>query len=100
MNHRSLASLIVINAVLIAALVVTVFSPAPAQAQFGGSGGQYMMIAGNVTGRDAQAAIYVIDMKSSRVIAVMFNGSNNTLEFVAGRDMAKDTERPAKTSCQ
>jgi len=96
MNHRSLASLIVINAVLLAALVVTVFSPAPAKAQFGGTGGQYMMIAGDVTGRDAQAAIYIIDMQTSRVVAVMFNGSNNTLEFVAGRDISQDAARPAQ----
>jgi hypothetical protein len=93
MNHRSLASLIVINAVLLAALVVTVSSPAPAQAQLGGIGGQYMMIAGNVTGREAQAAVYIIDMRTSNVIAVMFNGSNNTLEFVAGRDISQDAAR-------
>lgn len=95
MNKRSLAGLILINAVLLASLVVTAFSPAPAQAQFGGSGGQYLMIAGDVTGRSSQAAVYIIDMQSGKVVAVMFNGSNNTLEFIAGRDVSQDAERPA-----
>ena len=93
MNKRSLAGLILINAVLLASLVVTAFSPAPAQAQFGGSGGQYLMIAGDVTGRSQQAAVYIIDMQSGKVVAVFFNGSNNSLEFVAGRDVRKDAER-------
>ncbi len=92
MNKRSLAGLILINAVLLAALVVAALSPAPVQAQFGG-GGQYMMIAGNATGRESQAAIYIIDLNTSRVVAVMFNGSNNKLEFIAGRNISEDAER-------
>lgn len=97
MNKRSLAGLILINAVLLASLVVTAFSPAPAQAQFGGMGGQYLMIAGDVTGRDAQAAVYIIDMQSGKVVSIMFNGSNNTLEFIAGRDVSEDATRPSGT---
>ena len=96
MNRRSLAGLILINAVLLASLVVAAFSPEPASAQFGGAGGQYLMIAGNVTGRDSQAAVYVIDMRSGRVAAILFNGSNNSLEFIAGRNVSEDTTRPAK----
>jgi len=97
MNRRSLAGLILINAVLLASLVVAAFSPQPASAQFGGGGGDYLMIAGNVTGRDAQAAVYIIDMRSGRVAAIMFNGSNNTLELIAGRNVSDDTSRPANT---
>lgn len=93
MNKRSLAGLILINAVLLASLVVTAFSPAPAQAQFG-SGGQYLMIAGEVVGRDAQAAVYIVELQSGRVAAVMFNGSNKTLEVIAGRNVSEDATRP------
>ncbi len=95
MNKRSLAGLILINAVLLASLVVTAFSPKEAQAQFGGGGGQYLMIAGDVTGRSSQQAVYIIDMRSSRVAAIMFNGSNNSLEIIAGRDVRQDASRPA-----
>ncbi len=95
MNRRSLAGLILINAVLLASLVVAAFSPEPAAAQFGSGGGEYLMIAGDVTGRDAQAAVYIIDMRSGRVAAILFNGSNNTLELIAGRNVSDDTSRPA-----
>ncbi len=95
MNRRSLAGLILINAVLLASLVVAGFSPQPAAAQFGGAGGDYLMIAGDVTGRNSQAAIYIIDMRSGRIAAILFNGSNNTLEIVAGRNVSEDTNRPA-----
>lgn len=96
MNKRSLAGLILINAVLLASLVVTGFSPAPAQAQLGG-GGQYLMIAGDVTGRDSQAAVYIIELSTGRVAAIMFNGSNKTLEIIAGRNIAEDANRPTGT---
>jgi hypothetical protein len=95
MNRRSLAGLILINAVLLASLVVAGFSPQPAAAQFGTGGGEYLMIAGDVTGRNSQAAVYIIDMRSGNVAAIMFNGSNNTLEFIAGRNVSEDTGRPA-----
>lgn len=93
MNKRSLAGLILINAVLLASLIVTGFSPAPAQAQFVG-GGQYLMIAGDVTGRDAQAAVYIVELQTGRIAAIMFNGSNNTLEIIAGRNVSEDATRP------
>jgi hypothetical protein len=94
MNRRSLAGLILINAVLLASLVVVGFSPAPASAQFGSGGGKYLMISGEVTGRSSQAAVYVIDMNSGRVAAILFNGSNNNLEIIAGRNVSEDTNRP------
>ncbi len=96
MTQRSLAGLILINAVLLASLVVAAFSPEPAQAQLGGGGGQYLMIAGNVTGRDSQAAVYIIELRSGRIAAIMFNGSNNNLEIVAGRNVSEDANRPAR----
>ena len=92
MNKRSLAGLILINAVLLAALVVTGFSPEPAQAQFGGGGGQYLMIAGDASGRSSQAAVYITDLRSGRIVVMMFNSSNNSLEVIASRDVAKDAE--------
>lgn len=96
MNKRSLAGLILVNAVLLASLVVTALGPAPARAQFG-TGSQYLMISGTVTGRDSQAAVYIVELQSGRVAAIMFNGSNNTLEIIAGRNVAEDATRPTGT---
>jgi hypothetical protein len=89
-----LAGLILINAVLLASLVVTGFAPKPAQAQLGGVGGEYLMIAGEITGRSSQAAVYIIDLQSAKVAAVIFNGSNSSLEIIAGRDVSQDQSRP------
>ena len=89
MNARSLAALVAINAALLAALVVSLFSPQPAQAQFGG-GNQYLMIAGETVARNDQAMIYVIDLRTSAMVAMLFNSANNELELVGGRMMADD----------
>ncbi len=89
MTQRSLAVLVVLNVILLAALSVTVFNPTPAQAQFGG-GRQYTMIAGEVTGRSGQAAIYIIDMATGRIAPVFYNGSSQKFEFFNGRTVAND----------
>lgn len=89
MNQRSLATLIAINAVLLVAVVVSVFSPAPAMAQFGG-GNQYLMIAGQAPQRQNQSLVYVIDLRSSRIITVLYNSGNQRLELIAGRVVGDD----------
>ena len=61
--------------------------------EIGGGGGQYLMIAGDVTGRDSQAAVYIVELSTGRVAAIMFNGSNKTLEIIAGRNVAEDANR-------
>jgi hypothetical protein len=90
MNKRSLAALIALNVLLLVALAVTLATPEPAQAQFGAAGRQYLMIAGEVAGRSSQAAVYIIDTQSTRMVAVLFNSNNNTFEFVAGRTVGDD----------
>ncbi|MEM1027873.1 MAG: hypothetical protein AAF593_03705 [Planctomycetota bacterium] len=92
MTQRSLAVLVVLNVVLLAALSVTVLNPTPAEAQFGANR-QYTMIAGGVTGRSNQSAIYVIDLSTSRIAPLFYNGSSKKFEFFAGRSVARDMER-------
>ena len=88
MKRRSLAALVLINSVLLAALAVTVLTP-PAHAQFG-MGGAFMMISGAVRGRNSQNAIYIIDQQSSNMIAMMFNSANNRFEPIGSRRIADD----------
>jgi len=95
MTQRSLAVLIVLNVALLAGLSVTVLSPAPAQAQFGG-GRQYTMIAGDVTGRAQQAAIYVVDLIGGDVVPLFFNGGNDKFEVFDKRSIAQDMKGGAK----
>jgi len=87
-NRRSLAALVLINAVLLSALAVTTLTP-PAHAQFGGAG-SFMMIAGQPRGRDNQNVIYIIDQQTSQMVAMMFNSSNNKFEYIGTRRISDD----------
>ncbi|MEM8739672.1 MAG: hypothetical protein AAGG38_14510 [Planctomycetota bacterium] len=91
MTQRSLSVLIVLNMVLLAGLSVTVMTPPKAVAQFRG-GQAYTMIAGAVTGRSSQSAIFVVDLNSSRVAPIFYNGSSKKFEFFTGRTLADDME--------
>lgn len=91
MNARSLAALILLNAVLLAALVVTAFSPQPAQAQFGGTE-QYLMIAGDIDTRNARQrqAIYIVNQRTSQIVATTYNSATDTFNWYGGRNIGND----------
>jgi hypothetical protein len=93
MTQRSLAALILVNAVLLAALTLTVMSPAPAQAQFGRGGNAYMMISGSVTGRENVDAIYIIDRDTSRMMAAVFDSRNEEFQPVGVRQIRQDIQQ-------
>lgn len=90
MNLRSLGALVVLNAVLLAALAVVTFAPAPAQAQLGAAG-EYLMIPGFAQGRDNQEAVYIIETKTARMVAIFVN-PRNEIELVGARDIAADVQ--------
>ena len=90
MTRKSLAVLIVVNLVLLAALAISVFSPAPAQAQALGGGSQFMMIAGSSTEGRSQAVVYIVDIRTGRMIAITFNSNNNELELLGFRNISED----------
>jgi len=89
MNPRSLAALVLLNVVLLAALIVTTFSPQPAEAQLGG-GGQYLMIAGKSAQRENQAVVYVLNVRTSQIAALLYSSSDNRVEAIDGRDIRQD----------
>ena len=87
MNRRSLAVLIVLNVVLLAAIALTT-SPLPrAEAQLGG--GSYLMIAGNSAQSQFQV-VYVMDTRTGRVVGFTVNGANKKVEVVGKRAIADD----------
>ena len=97
MGQRTLGFLLAVNAMLLFALgFVTLGTPEPALAQALGRP-NYLMIAGEVTGRSNQAAIYVVDLNTSRVIAGFFNASTNRFEFIAARDLTSDLAQGQNT---
>ncbi|MEL7087268.1 MAG: hypothetical protein AAGL98_02310 [Planctomycetota bacterium] len=91
MTRRSLTVLIVLNVILLGGLSLTVMNPTPAEAQFGG-GRQFTMIAGQTTGRSSQAVIYIVDLNSSKVAPIFYNGNNKKFEFFGGRTISDDFE--------
>lgn len=96
MTHRSLAALIVLNVVLLAALSVTVLNPTPAEAQFGGRA-NFTMIAGQATGRDSQSVIYITDLSSGKIAPIFYNASNNKIQIFGGRNISDDLRDPPST---
>ena len=101
MGPRTLTWLLVVNGVLLFGVAFTSLGPEPemALAQGGMARGNYLMIAGDATGRSNQAAIYLVNLNNSRVISGFFNASTNRFEFIASRDLTRDlAESEAGTS--
>ncbi len=90
MNRKSLGVLLVLNLVLIASLAVVSLTPAPAQAQLGGRGGNYVMIAGPLRGRAQQSGVYVLDLARGQMAWVIYNSDTGKPELVARRDVGAD----------
>ena len=88
MTQRSLAILIVLNAVLLAAIALT-FGPVQKANALQLGGGSYLMIAGNTT-QAAQQVIYVMDTGNGRVAAFTINSANQKVEIIGAREIGQD----------
>ena len=88
MNKQSLGALVALNMVLLVALVMVSIGPEPAYGQLRRA--EYLLVSGNVEGRNQQDGIFVIELGTSRMIALFFNAANNTVDVVGGRDLSKD----------
>ena len=90
MNRKSLGALVALNAVLLMALIIVSLTPSRTQAQLGGAGGNYVMLAGESVGQKNMNAIYITELTTAKMVVVMFNGGNEKLEVIAGRDLKTD----------
>ena len=89
MNKRSLGALVALNVFLLVALVMVSLTPERAQAQpFGRA--SYIMIAGQAIGQNQRNAVYIIETRTAKMVAVMWNGGNKRLDIIAGRPLAQD----------
>ena len=48
------------------------------------------MVSGRVTGRESQAGVYIMELKSFRMAAVLFDTRSKRLHKIAGREMGED----------
>ncbi len=92
MNRKSLGALVALNVVLLMALIVVSLTPSRSYAQLGGAAGQYVMIAGQAVGQNNMNAIYITELSSARMVVVMFNGGNEKLDVIAGRELKADVK--------
>jgi hypothetical protein len=94
MKRNSLGALVALNGILLLALLLAVTLPGPsAEAQRVRRGrGEYVMVAGKATGREDQQAVYILELKSYRMAAVMFDSRNNRFDVLAGRNISNDLE--------
>ena len=88
MNRKTLRALLTLNVVLLVALVLVGLTPQPAQGQFARS--EYIMVAGRVVGRDQQAAVYILDLATAKIAAVMYNSSSDKFEEIDTISMRRD----------
>jgi hypothetical protein len=95
MSQRSLAALILVNAVLLAALALATVGSDRAQAQgLGPRGTQYMMIAGEVANRPQVEGLYFINRENSRMFAATYDSRNDNFNVVGnGRIISEDVRR-------
>ncbi len=90
MNRKKLTGWVVLNIVLLFILGLLCLTPQPAQAQaIGIRGGSYVMIAGAVSGIQG-STLYVTDLNSAKVIAVIYDVNRNGLATIGARDMMQD----------
>jgi hypothetical protein len=92
MNHRSLAALVTLNVILLAGLVVTAFAPREAAAQLG-PGRTFLMVSGEIVGREQQAGVFIIDRQSTQVVALLFRSQDKRVEYVGTTNIAQDAQR-------
>ncbi len=92
-RSKPLQALLALNLVLLAAVALVMLTPSPAPAQFAGV--QYIMVAGQSTGRTQQDSIYVIELNSARCISLFYNGSSDNVEIMGGTDMVRDIQGAA-----
>ena len=95
MSQRTLAALILLNAALLAGLVVTSLTPPKAHGQLGGPQlRQYMMISGEISGRPQQDGLYFIDRRSGRLIGWTYDSRNQQFQLMQrGRMIPQDVQR-------
>ncbi|MDX1681639.1 MAG: hypothetical protein R3336_00835 [Phycisphaeraceae bacterium] len=97
MKKRTLTALITLNGFLVAALALAMLAPVPAPAQgLGGAGGSYLIVAGEVKGRNQQDAIYIMDVNNQGLAAVFFNSNNDRFEPIDRVDLNQTVPQPGQ----
>lgn len=91
MNRKTLGALVALNAALLLAIAaLTVSTPSTANAQFGGGGGEYTMIAAKRSGQSTHV-VHIFDTKRGVSLSVEPNQrGKGEMTVIAFRDLSND----------
>lgn len=90
MNLKTLRALIAFNVVLLLSLVMVTLTPAPAQGQFAGA--EFIMVSGQTAGRAQQNVVYIINLNTAQMAAVIYNSADNSFTVVDAVNMMNDLQ--------
>jgi hypothetical protein len=93
MNKRHLKGLLALNAALLLALGLTALAPERAPAQLGGSGGEFLMVAGDTRQRNQQQVVYILEKNTGMLAAGLFSSNNNNWEWIDARPVRAEGGR-------
>ena len=89
MNRKSLGALVALNVVLLLALMFVALAPSTTHAQFNQQA--YIMIAarGKNVPQDRHI-IYITELSTAKMVAVIYDSQKETFDWIAGRPLAND----------
>ena len=91
MRKKTLPALVVLNAALLVMVAAFWLIPAPsAEAQLGGRGNDYVMVAGDVRGRTDVEVVYILETTSARMAAITYRSDTTRLDVLDGTNIAND----------
>lgn len=88
-SMRSVSALVMLNLVLLLSLVVLNFSADSASGQLG-LRNEYVLIAGDITGKPDQAAVYILELKSQRMVAIAYDSRSRKIIPLGSRVISED----------
>ena len=89
-NSRTLAVLVLVNAVLVAALSVTLAQPGGADAPGAPGETRYLMIAGEAARGGPTDAIYIINTETGDILLARYDSRTDELRLLDGRNILVD----------
>ncbi|MAE64814.1 MAG: hypothetical protein CMJ18_11150 [Phycisphaeraceae bacterium] len=91
MNKRSLGALIALNIVLLAGLLIVTLTPQTAQAQRRGRS-HYTMISGRTNQKSSYDIVYLINVDTAQLAALMYEEPNDRFVRVGRYDFSGDLQ--------
>ena len=91
MNKQTLTALVLLNLVLLVGLAVVTLTPQSAGDQLRGRG-EYTMISGKTKARSNANVVWLADLSSGKLAALVYESGNERLTDIGRFDFSRDLE--------